>query len=69
MNLALASSPLLWNAVGSLVALFAFLNAAVAHPFLMLAVGGGGAISAALALAAPWRRFHAAPAHTAFIGS
>ena len=69
MNLALTRSPLLWNAVGSLIGLLAFVDAVVFHPLLMLVVGAAATVSVALALAAPWRRFHAAPTHTAFSGS
>ena len=71
MNPTLARrSPLPWVAPGSLIALLAILAAAL-QPLLLPAAGGAAVLGAALALAAPWRRFHAeAPAaRTAFIGS
>ena len=71
MNQALARrSPLPWIAPGSALALLA-LFAVAFQPLLLPAVGGAIALGTALALAAPWRRFHAeAPAaRAAFIGS
>ena len=71
MNQALARrSPLPWIAPGSALALLA-LFAVAFQPLLLLAAAGAIALGAALALAAPWRRFHAeAPAaRRAFIGS
>ena len=74
MYLALTRPPLPWVAPGSLLALLAFLVAAL-HPVPLLVTALtaalGAALVLALALAAPWRRFHAAPpaARTAFIGS
>ena len=71
MNHALARrSPLPWVAPGVALALLAIFAAAL-QPLLLLAAGGAVALGAALALAAPWRRFHAeAPAaRRAFIGS
>jgi hypothetical protein len=71
MNQALARpSPLPWVALGSSLALLAILAAAL-QPSLLLAAVGAVPLGAALALAAPWRRFHAeAPvARRAFIGS
>ena len=71
MNPALARSPLPWIAPASVTALLAFLPAAVLQPLLLLAAATAAALGAALALAAPWRRFHAAEAaaRRAFIGS
>ena len=69
MNLALAGPSLPWTAGGLLGGLLAFLAAAVLHPWLLPVLGAAATASVALALAAPWRRFHAAPAYTAFIGS
>ncbi len=71
MNPALARSPLPWIAPASVIALLAFLAAAVLQPLLLLAAATAAALGAALALAAPWRRFHAAEAaaRRAFIGS
>ena len=69
MNLALAIPPLPWTAAAVLAALLALLVAAVLHPWLLPLLGAAATVSAALALATPWRRFNAAPAHTAFIGS
>jgi hypothetical protein len=69
MNLVLARASLPRNAVASLGGLLAVLAAAVLLPSLPLAALGAGAFGAALALAAPWRRFHAAAARSAFIGS
>jgi hypothetical protein len=71
MNQALARRPPLpWVAPGSAFALLAILAAAL-QPLLLLAAGGAVGLGAALALAAPWRRFHAEAqaARTAFIGS
>ncbi len=71
MNPALTRrSPLPWVAPGSVLALVAIVAVAV-QPSLLLAGGGAVALGAALALAAPWRRFHAATpvVRTAFIGS
>ena len=71
MNQALARrSPLPWVAPGSALALLALVAVAF-QPLLLPAAGGAIALGAALALAAPWRRFHAeAPAaRRAFIGS
>jgi hypothetical protein len=63
-------SPPPWVIPGSAFALLALLAIAL-QPSLLLAAGGAVALGAALALAAPWRRFHAeAPAaRRAFIGS
>ncbi len=63
-------SPLPWVAPGSALALLALLAVAL-QPSLLPAAGGAVALGVALALAAPWRRFHAeAPAaRAAFIGS
>ena len=63
-------SPLPWGAPASALALLAIFAAAL-QPSLLLAIAGAVALGAALALAAPWRRFHAgAPAaRAAFIGS
>ena len=71
MNPALARPPLPWIAPASVIALLAFLAAAVLQPLLLLAAATAAALGAALALAAPWRRFHAAAptARRAFIGS
>jgi hypothetical protein len=71
MNLALARPPLPWIASASLLALVAVLAAAIIQPLALLAASGTAALGAALALAAPWRRFHAAKpaARAAFIGS
>jgi hypothetical protein len=71
MTPALARRPPLPRvAPGATLALLAILAAAL-QPLLLLAAGGAIALGAALALAAPWRRFHAeAPAaRRAFIGS
>src|SRR3712207_5842540 len=71
MNQALARrTPLPWVAPGAALALLA-LFAVAFQPLLLPAAGGAVALGAALAFAAPWRRFHAeAPAaRTAFIGS
>ena len=71
MNPALTRrSPLPWVAPRSVLALVAIFAGAV-QPLLLPAAGGAVALGAALALAAPWRRFHAgAPAaRAAFIGS
>ncbi len=71
MNQALARpSPLPWVAPGSALAILALFAAAL-QPLLLLAAAGAVALGAAMALAAPWRRFHAeAPAaRRAFIGS
>ncbi len=71
MNQALARrSPLPWGTRGSALALIAIFAVALQR-LLLLAGGGAAAFGTALALAAPWRRFHAeAPAaHAAFIGS
>ena len=71
MNQAFARpSPLPWVAPGPAFALLAIFAAAL-QPLLLPAAGGAVALGAALALAAPWRRFHAeAPAaRAAFIGS
>ena len=69
MNLALTAPSRPWTAGGLLGGLLAFLAAAVLHPWLLPVLGAAATVSVALALAAPWRRFHAAPAHTALIGS
>jgi hypothetical protein len=63
-------SPLPWAAPGSALAILTIFAVAF-QPLLLPAAGGAVALGAALALAAPWRRFHAeAPAaRTAFIGS
>ena len=63
-------SPLPWVAPASALALLALFAAAL-QPSLLPAAAGAVALGAALALAAPWRRFHAgAPAaRAAFIGS
>ncbi len=71
MNPALARrSPLPWVAPGSLIALLAIFAVAL-QPLLLPAAGGAVALGVALALTAPWRRFHAeAPtARIAFVGS
>ena len=71
MNQVLARpSPLPWVAPGAALAIFAIFAAAL-QPSLLLATAGAVALGAALALAAPWRRFHAAApaARAAFIGS
>jgi hypothetical protein len=71
MNPALAlRSSLPWVAPGSALALIALFAVAL-QPSLLPAAGGAVTLGAALALAAPWRRFHAeAPAaRAAFIGS
>jgi len=71
MNLALARPPLPWIASASLLAFVGVLAAVAIQPWMLLAAGGAAALGAALALAAPWRRFHAAApaARVAFIGS
>ncbi len=63
-------SPLPWVAPASALALLAIFAAAFQPP-LLPAAAGAVVVGAALALAAPWRRFHArAPAaRAAFIGS
>ena len=63
-------SPLPWVAPASALALLALFAAAL-QPSLLPAAAGAVVVGAALALAAPWRRFHAgAPAaREAFIGS
>ncbi len=72
MNQALARpSPLPWVAPASALALIALLALfAALQPSLVPAAAGAVTLGAALALAAPWRRFHAgAPAAcAAFIG-
>ncbi len=71
MNHALVRpSPLPRVALGSALAILALFAAAL-QPSLLLAAAGAVALGAALALVAPWRRFHAeAPAaRRAFIGS
>ena len=69
MNLALTAPSLPWTAGGLLGGLLAFLAAAVLHPWLLPVLGAAVTASAAIALAILWRRFHAAPAYSAFIGS
>jgi hypothetical protein len=66
----LRRSPLPWVVPLSALALLAIF-AVTLQPLLLPAAGGAVALGAALALAAPWRRFHAgAPAaRAAFIGS
>ena len=63
-------SPLSWVTPGAALAFLALIAVAL-QPLLLPAAGGAVALGAALALAAPWRRFHAeAPAAcAAFIGS
>ena len=63
-------SSLPWVAPASALVVLALFAAAL-QPSLLLAAAGAVALGAALALAAPWRRFHAgAPAaRAAFIGS
>ncbi len=71
MNQALARpSPLPWVAPGVALAISAIFAAAL-QPLLLPAAAGAVALGAALALAAPWRRFHARvpAARAAFIGS
>ena len=52
-------SPLSWVAPGSALALLAIFAVAL-QPLLLFAAPATAALGAALALAAPWRRFHAA---------
>ena len=52
-------SPLSWVAPGSALALLAIFAVAL-QPLLLVAAPATAALGAALALAAPWRRFHAA---------
>src|ERR687894_3100626 len=52
-------SPLSWVAPGSALALLAIFAVAL-QPSLLAAAPATAALGAALALAAPWRRFHAA---------
>jgi NTE family protein len=52
-------SPLSWVAPGSALALLAIFAVAL-QPSLLVAAPAAAALGAALALAAPWRRFHAA---------
>ena len=63
-------SPLSWVAPGSALALLAIFAVAL-QPSLLVAAPAAAALGAALALAAPWRRFQAAAsaARVAFIGS
>src|SRR5215218_354327 len=60
MTLPLARrSPLSWVAPGSALALLAIFAVAL-QPSLLVVAPATAALGAALALAAPWRRFHAA---------
>src|ERR671916_1968083 len=52
-------SPLSWVAPGSALAFLAIFAVAL-QPSLLVAAPATAALGAALALAAPWRRFHAA---------
>src|SRR5918998_3417546 len=52
-------SPLSWVAPGSALALLAIFAVAL-QPMLLVAAPATAALGAALVLAAPWRRFHAA---------
>src|ERR687894_651039 len=63
-------SPLSWVAPGSALALLAIFAVAL-QPSLLVAAPAAAALGAALALAAPWRRFHAADpaAREALIGA
>src|ERR687889_2042429 len=63
-------SPLSWVAPGSALALLALFAVAL-QPLLLVAAPATAALGAALALAAPWRRFHAAApaAREALLGS
>lgn len=69
MELALTRPPLPWTATALLGGLLLLLVAAVVLPLLVPVAGAAAGIGVALALADPWRRFNAAPAHTAFIES
>src|SRR5829696_6481513 len=63
-------SPLRWVAPGSAFALLAIFAVAL-QPLPLLAAALGAVLGAALVLAAPWRRFHAAEpaAREAFLGA